>query len=322
MSDAEQENYLLWGIDGGGTKTTVMLAESVPGGEPRVLASILAGSSNVNSRPWREITAELSEVLCAVQQTANRPTGRDAALVAAFAGVGRPSVRQKWEDWFASKDVANRIRIVDDGEPLIAAGLPDGWGVVLIAGTGSSAFGRSPVGDYARAGGWGYLFGDEGSGFAIGRAALHEMTRFIDCGVELTSWMQSISGKWALAHSRDVVERVYSADEPRRCVASVAPIICEAAECGDQHAQRILESAAEELATIVERVAQSLRLTDLSLPLAVSGGLIANSHYLQDKLARALRERGINPAPVTVVTEPARGCIALAEKIAINCKKC
>ena len=316
MSDAASNKLLLWGIDGGGTKTTLLLAECLPDAPAKILAAVRSGSSNVNSRPWGDITAELSAAMQTAFQKASLPPQPAAALVAAFAGVGSSAVRDQWHNWFVAQQSARAVRIVDDGEPLIAAGLPDGWGVVLIVGTGSAAFGRSPTGQNARAGGWGFLFGDEGSGFAIGQAALRAMTHVYDRGVELPPLLKSLAKKWAIQVPRDIVDRVYQAPEPRQKIAEVAAIVCAAAEHGDEQAQELIRSAAEELAALVQTVAERLEITDGEFPLAVSGGVAVNSPDLQQSVQAELASRGLRAEPVTVVEEPARGCIKLASRLA------
>ncbi|MEX2169279.1 MAG: BadF/BadG/BcrA/BcrD ATPase family protein [Pirellulales bacterium] len=316
MSDHASNKTLLWGIDGGGTKTTLLLAEGRPNSPPRILASIRAGSSNVNSRPWDEITAELSAAMQSAFESASLPPQPVAVLVAAFAGVGSPTVRDQWQNWISDQHIAEKVRIVDDGEPLIAAGLPEGWGIVLIVGTGSAAFGRSPAGQSARAGGWGYLFGDEGSGFAIGQAALRAMTHVYDRHEEPTPLMLALAEKWAINMPRDIVERVYRAAEPRQQIAEVAQVVCAAAETGDPQSQQILTGASEQLATLVQTVAKQLGIA-AEFPLALSGGVAVNSLYLQHQIAAELDRRGLRTGPIAIVDEPARGCIELAWRIAM-----
>jgi N-acetylglucosamine kinase-like BadF-type ATPase len=251
-------------------------------------------------------------------QSAFLPTQPAAALVGAFAGVGSPSVRAQWHDWFLEQKHADAVEVVDDGEPLIAAGLPDGWGIVLICGTGSAAFGRSQFGESTRAGGWGYLFSDEGSGFAIGQAALRAMTQEYDRRAEPSPLMRALEEAWSIHTPREIVDRVYRAAEPRQQIADAARIVCAAAESGDAPARQILQSAADDLAKLVRTVAEQLELTHASIPLALSGGVATNSRYLQQEIAAALGRCQLHAGPITIVTEPAQGCIELARRLALR----
>jgi N-acetylglucosamine kinase-like BadF-type ATPase len=314
MSDSAQRK-LLWGIDGGGTKTTILLAEETADRSIQILSSIRAGSSNVNSRPWDDIHVEISSAMKAALESASLPNRQASALVAAFAGVGSPTVRDLWHEWFTSLQVALKVQIVDDGAPLIAAGLPDGWGIVLIVGTGSAAFGRSPTGQTARAGGWGFLISDEGSGFAIGQAALRTMSETYDRGGERSPIMESISERWSLKAPRDMVDRVYRSPEPRQRIAELAPLVCAAAESGESVASEIVGTAAKELAKLVEIVAIRLGLGSDQIPLALSGGVAVNSALLRDEMLAELASRKLATGPATVVEEPARGCIELARRL-------
>lgn len=309
------QRKLLWGIDGGGTKTTILLAEETAQQSVQILASVRVGSSNVNSRPWDDIKAEVSSAMRAALESASLTARPADALVAAFAGVGSPTVREQWRDWFTSFRVAHNVQIVDDGAPLIAAGLPDGWGIVLIVGTGSAAFGRSETGQTARAGGWGYLIGDEGSGFAIGRDALRKMTEAYDRDDTLSSMMEAIAKRWSIQAPRDIVDRIYRSPEPRQRIAELAPLVGDAAESGDVIAREILVAGAKELAQLVQTVAIRLGIESATIPLAISGGVGVNSALMREEIIANLTGRKLAMKPITVVEEPARGCIELARRL-------
>ena len=95
--------------------------------------------------------------------------GLDADHIAARKAVRRHGVR-----------LARHVEVTNDAAILLAAGTPDGWGVALVSGTGSIAFGRAPDGRTARGGGWGYLLGDEGSAYALVLAGLQAVARAAD----------------------------------------------------------------------------------------------------------------------------------------------
>ena len=115
-----------------------------------------------------------------VFRQADLPMQRVASACLGLSGVDRPSDISLIRSWADSFQIAERLMIVNDARLVLAAGTPAGHGVGLICGTGSIAFGRSPDGKMSRAGGWGYILGDEGSGYDIAIQAMRAATQAID----------------------------------------------------------------------------------------------------------------------------------------------
>ena len=132
-----------------------------------------------------------------------------AAVGLGLAGVDRPEDRALFEGWAAGRFGGAPVVIANDAELVLAAGTPDGWGIALISGTGSIVFGRSPHGEMARAGGWGHILGDEGSGYAIGVEALRAVMRAFDGRGPATALTDAVLLHWSLKTPPDLVGRVY-----------------------------------------------------------------------------------------------------------------
>jgi N-acetylglucosamine kinase-like BadF-type ATPase len=194
---------------------------------------------------------------------------------------------------------------------LLAAGTPDGWGVAVIAGTGSMAFGRAPDGRTARAGGWGYLLGDEGSGYALALAALRAVARMADQRGPTTYLADMLLSHLALKQPQELIGAVYRGGLDRPAVAVLAPVVLEAAEAGDEVADAIVQKGAEQLALAVAAVARQLELTS-PLPVALAGGLLVAAPGYRRRLTQALAKSLIHPEPVMLIQEPAEGAVRLA----------
>jgi len=156
---------LILGIDGGGTKTVAWLAACRESDEPVVLGRGTAGPSNPQAVEPPVAFENLGRAIDEAFDDAELEPGTVDAAVLAVAGSGRAEQQRAIEQWAEHRALARRVRVVHDALPVLAAGSPEGWGVALIAGTGSLAYGclcdgRSSEGHSARAGGWGYLFGD------------------------------------------------------------------------------------------------------------------------------------------------------------------
>src|SRR5262249_24385520 len=144
---------LLLGVDGGGTSTAAWLAG--PGEE--VLGRGVSGPSNAKAVGMEAARRALR---AAIPAPVGDPRVQPAPVAAAcrgLAGFDRPDDRATLAGWADEARVARRLVLVNDGDLVVAAGTPEGWGVGVIAGTGSIAVGRTPDGRTARAGGWGHL---------------------------------------------------------------------------------------------------------------------------------------------------------------------
>src|SRR6059036_2367194 len=241
------------GIDAGGTKTVCLLAD-----ERGVILSEGRGpGANLHSRGELAVEKVLHEVMeTAIGDRAITP----AAICLGIAGVDREDEARTVRAIMRRIGYKSRVLVVNDALIALVAGAQDAAGIVIIAGTGSIVYGRNAAGEAARAGGWGHMIGDEGSGYWIGREALAAVMRARDGrgpATELTAAM--------LAHFQvDDVSRlpriVYDREVPRMSVAAVGPIVQQAADEGDAVATRILERAAEELVLAARSVAARLEM--------------------------------------------------------------
>ena len=164
------------GIDGGGTTTEAWLAE--PG--CHVLGRGTAGPSNAKAVGQEAALQSLDTAIRSAFHAAGLTPEPVDVICLGLAGFDRPDDRKILREWAEHAGWARSILIVNDGDLVIAAGTPEGWGVGVIAGTGSIAVGRTKDGRTARAGGWGHLIGDEGSAYRVVLDALRLVARRTD----------------------------------------------------------------------------------------------------------------------------------------------
>jgi N-acetylglucosamine kinase-like BadF-type ATPase len=284
---------LFLGIDGGGSKTLAVIVDAAG----RECGRGVAGSSN------HEVVG-LEAAVAAIHLAAERAAhAAKAALPVAsaclgLAGVDHPGDIERLSPRVAS--LARAVRISNDAELALSA-LPGQVGVALIAGTGSIALGRDTLGHTARVGGWGHIFGDEGSGYAIGRAGLQAAARASDGRGSTTTLLQGILSAWELGAPELLLARVYQPFD-KTAIAALAPLVLTLATAGDQAARRIEADAARELALAVTTVARTLNFPLGALPLVFAGGVLVHNEGL-----RALVVDGVawTVTPV-VVAEPAQ----------------
>ena len=231
-----------------------------------------------------------------------------------MAGIDRPDDKAVMGNWAANALKEARIKFVNDAELVLAAGTPNGWGVALICGTGSIVYGCSVEGERTRAGGWGYLLGDEGSGYSIGLAALRAILRAYDGRGENTRLHASILNHLSLTAPTELVKYFYRERVPTTEIASLASLVEAAAEEGDEVAAQVLQEAASELALAVKSVVSRLRMSG-AIPCALAGGVIVNGASFRQKFEQSSNKVGIGLNPIKVVPEPAAGAIRLARQL-------
>ncbi len=301
---------LLLGIDGGGTRTRVQLVD----GNGALVVEGEAGTANIHARGVDAAQAELLKAIASAFDRAGIPAQRVAVACLGLAGTDRADERAAWTAW-AEAHVAERVIVVNDGALVLAAGTPENWGAALVAGTGSIVFGKTREGKTARAGGWGYLIGDEGSSYELAREALRAAAQAADGRGPATALLPAILEYWHCREPSDLIGRVYRPGATPADHAQLAPRVTRCAGQGDAVAQRLVDRAGQALAAAVRAVCVALDFRE-EVPLALTGGLVLSSAPVREALLRALGETPYRMNPVTPVDAPVRGAVRLAREMA------
>jgi N-acetylglucosamine kinase-like BadF-type ATPase len=303
----------LLGVDGGGTTTEAWLAE--PGG--KILGRGRSGPSNAKAVGLEAARIALFAVICAAFKDAGlAPTPVDVACLG-LAGFDRPDDRRILAGWCAEARWAERLVTANDGDLVIAAGTPDGWGVGVIAGTGSIAVGRAKDGRTARAGGWGHKIGDEGSAYAVVLDALRLVARRAD-GRDPPSALsdhltERLCAALGVAQASQIVTAIYAQDFDRTRMAALAPEVLAVCLPSPEAVERLLAPAGRALSEMVVAVARSLGWSSGVLPLGAAGGLLLSAAPVLLAMTDGLAQQGYTPA-VTPVPDPVRGAVLLARR--------
>jgi len=303
-------NGFLIGIDGGGSKTVALLADTAG----RVLGRGVAGPSNHQVVGVPAAEAALNQAIRAAFAEARVEPRLPHAIGLGMSGVDRPDDQAVIRTWADDQMPGAIVVIVNDAEIVLAAGTPEGWGVALICGTGSIAVGRDREGRGARAGGWGYILGDEGSGYAIGQAALRAVVRADDGRGPQTALTRAILAHWSLSAPQALIGRLHRSSMPStRDIAELAVLVEAVAAEGDAVARGILQEAGRELALTVDAVVRSLGMPG-PVPCALAGGVIVKGRLTRQMFLDSARALGLHLDPVTLVAEPAQGALRLARQ--------
>ncbi len=295
LSDRTPENdsaclpYYL-GIDGGGSKTLAVVVDE----QGRECGRGLAGSSNYAAIGLEMAMSNIQRALEQATATLAIPTSTQAEQICfrrawlGMAGMDRPD-----DDallWPRLRGLAQFVHITNDADLLLSA-FEDTVGIALIAGTGSIALGRNAQGPRARAGGWGHLLGDEGSGYDLGLQALKAVTRAVDGRGPATLLLDLIMSWWQLQSAHDIIGQVYPQEDKAK-IARLTPLVFEAADAGDACAIDIIQRSARELADLVGAVGGRL-FPDATqkIALALGGGLLLHQQNYQEQVLAAVRQQ-------------------------------
>jgi len=283
------------GLDIGGTKTHGIRFE---GGVP--VADESAGSSNVQNVSREQAARNLADLFARIgggpvdrvyAGSGGIDTDEDAAALAALIQPLAPGAR---------------VTVVHDSRLLLAAGRAT-TGVAVIAGTGSAAWGRNADGGEARAGGWGYLLGDEGSGYWLGREAVRHSLRRMNQGLPVDQLTEALLVSCGLDHPNKLIALFHSPDTGRRFWAQQARHVVEAAAAGHRDSATLLDQAGQDLAALAGQV---LGLLKIKGPVILGGGLGMNVAPLQESFRRHLAETGVTDVRV-LDQEPVFGVLQL-----------
>lgn len=268
------------GIDGGGTKT-----ECVIGDEERVLGTSVKGTIKIKKVGTEAARRVLESAFQAVCKQADVSPNKITSTCIGLAGSSIPEVAD-WAYRVLKELVSGEVSVVNDTLIAHRAAFHGGPGVLVIAGTGSNVLGINNRGESARAGGWGPIISDEGSGFWIGRTTVAQAMRAHDVG-RSTDLLNAVMEAWRLKSLEEVVSMANSNPPPD--FASLLPEILRCADSGDALAREILASAANELAQLARIVIRKLWPASADVAVALTGGVFNHSPQIRQMFANSLR---------------------------------
>jgi N-acetylglucosamine kinase-like BadF-type ATPase len=293
------------GIDAGGTKTVCQLADE----QGTIVAE--ARSTGANLQAVGELQVE--KVLYHVMEEAigDRPLVPDAICLG-IAGVDRPDDAAVVRAIMKRIGYKARVLVVNDALVALEAGAPGRPGVVIISGTGSISYGRNADGLAARSGGWGYVLGDEGSGYWIGRAALRAVLREADQRGTETALTPLLLSHFGVGQPQALIHEVYHSNLKPAAIGALAQCVHQAFAHGDEVAIGIVRGAANELESSAMSVVRRLDLLGSRFPFILAGGIFKAVPWLHEELSRRLPVVAPGSIVELLDREPATGAVRLA----------
>ena len=298
------------GVDAGGSKTRVLVGTA----EGEILATVDGPKSAVSpgqAARSADVIAEL--VTRALSEIAQPGAVFPRVLYCGVAGTGREEERRALHAALDAKELAEEVVIDSDGLIAMYDAFDDRAGILLVVGTGSIAYGRSPAGEIVRCGGWGPTFGDEGSGGWIGKRALGIVAASSDGREPATALLFPILAATGCEDVEDLIPWAAAADA--RAFATLAPVVFSTAAADDQRANALITLAAEELVLHVRALARQL-FTDerAAVAVALSGGLMSRGSPLRKRLEQRLKSAVPGASLRAEEVLPVRGALRAAAR--------
>ncbi|MBI1750396.1 MAG: hypothetical protein HY234_16060 [Acidobacteria bacterium] len=297
------------GFDGGGTKTECALLDA----SGKLLARGLGGPSNAARAGFEKALAGLNEAANGALTAAGIDARQVRAVCAGLAGAGRPRVVKRMMVYLVEAFPEADVHVTTDFDVALEAAVGEAPGVVLIAGTGSSAYGRNASGRTVRAGGLGPWIGDEGSAFDIGRRAVAAVAQARDGLEPVTLLADLIPNALQCPTWESLAERIAGA--PDEVFPRIFPLVLEAAEADDAPARDILLRAAFSLSRIAGSVIRRLGLSGEEFVLAKSGGVFGHSEMLESALDALLKSIAPRARICHLSEQPALGAARMAMRL-------
>ncbi|WP_274308156.1 BadF/BadG/BcrA/BcrD ATPase family protein [Solibacillus daqui] len=261
------------GIDGGGTKTSAVIGDS----NGQLLAVYYGQSGNLTAISIEQLVERIHHIIEHLLVKSNIELSSVNLIFAALAGADRQGEQQKIYEAFQHSPILKKLRVQSDVHAALASGTWSREGTLMIAGTGAILFGWHQNKSF-RIGGWGYLLGDEGSGYHLGKLAIRSILQAQDQNVALRPFQKAILDFIKVKHPEELITTIYSSSNPVTVISSVSKIVINAYE-EDDVAKTIISTVLEALLALVKSGYERM---DIMKPLVLHGGLFSDESFYRD----------------------------------------
>ncbi len=301
---------LVVGVDGGGTKTRVLLADAAG----KTLARVEGEGSSLRAGEESSAADTIASLIEAALLKADRVGVRPAVCVIGVAGGGQERAAQALWSSMAQKRVCDDVLVQADATSALDDAFGEGAGVLVVSGTGSSAFARGPNGVIQRCGGWGPMVGDEGSGGWLGRRALSVVAAAADGREPETALLGAILTATECEAPEDLIP--WAAHATPAKFATLVPVVVQVASTGDLRANALVSLCVEELVLHVRTLARnSFGDERAAIPVALAGGLLARGSLIRKRLEQRLKSAVPGASVRTEEVDAARGAVRRARRM-------
>lgn len=269
LDKLKKSHNLYLGVDGGGTKTHIVLLNEAQ----EFVCEGTAGASNPLRVGIETAVANIMKALNAACDAGNQSRGDIVSATLGLAGVRRSDLRLRIREGLYRQLHIKNINVITDAEIALYGATLGKAGLVVIAGTGSICLGQNDKGQKVSAGGWGPLAGDEGGGAGIARQALHAIAKASDGRGKPTKLSELAIDYFRAAHIEDLIVAIYAPQIDNAKIAGFARCVIEAAKDGDEVAVGLVGEAGHELGIAAAAVIKQLKLERRTFPISHVGSI-------------------------------------------------
>ena len=302
------KEYLI-GIDGGGTNSRLLACDL----EGKVIGRSDGSSTNIESNSLQTVGQNLQKLLTDFFETHNQPAEKCLAIGFGTAGVDTEESLKTVQKIVDNLHLPCPIYVFNDAEIALAAQTRGKPGILLISGTGSIGYGLNDQGEEKRVGGYGYLVGDEGSGYWLGNKAIKAALRSFDGTQNKTMLLPMLLKTLKIHHAEELVDFVYQANKNE--IAALSFLVEEARAAGDSTAMHIMEKAAKHLSNMAIALAEKLSMEEEQAPLVMAGGVLLNTPWLMERTYALVKKHCPNMMLTPLEKEAVIGGIYIAAKM-------
>ncbi|MDQ3173953.1 MAG: hypothetical protein M3Q91_09645 [Acidobacteriota bacterium] len=295
-------------IDGGGSRTRCLAVDR----QGRVVGAGESGPSNHLLVPRDIVLDSLTEAISKALAASACLREQVVCVSAGMAGVDYDKTGASEMEEAFRKIGFTRSLITGDMVIAHAGALGGRPGVLALAGTGSCILGIGPSGERVKVGGWGPVYGDEGSAYRIGQTALRVAARAHDGRGPQTILVGALLRALELSDFRETLERVYVEKMEPRQIAALSCVVYEASESGDEAAREIFIQAGEELAEAVAAAAKSLNLQESELLVSYQGSVFEGCELVRARFTEVLKQTFSSVIITPPQFEPVVGALLIA----------
>lgn len=296
------------GIDGGGTKTKCVCADD----KLKIISQVEAGATNPHTVGFDQSAERLFNLIRHARLRAKVKTVD--SVVIGIAGGGRVEHSEKLIKKInnlagSTKVLWKKLNLLSDAEIAIEGAFSGRPGFILISGTGSIIIGKDKSGEIIRAGGFGKIIGDEGSGYSIGKKGLNAVAREFDGRGKKTLLTDILKKNFGISNQHILIKNVYSGEFD---IAAIAESVIIAAEKNDLVCIRILQTEINELLSHIRTIIK--RTDEKKINLCLGGGLLSSRNYYSAQLKRRINETFEDIVIRKADYSPEMGAVLLAKK--------
>lgn len=298
---------LFIGIDGGGTKTLGVVTDE----KGTVISTYAVAGINPNGVGWDRVKEQLAILFNKMLE--GIPSEEVAGLFAGIAGVDHPANRVKMKEIIGQLLPGIPVEIDNDAITALYSGSPNGVGAALISGTGSICIAASSSGERIRVGGWGYLIGDEGSGYDFGRRTLTAVMMSHDGRCHAPLLVSKVLAHFQCQHPPDLIPIIYESGFEKKRIASVTPYLFEAFDEGEKAAEEIIIDCLNEIILIIKTALHKLNLLgETEYKVVLVGSVYQNQPRLVSMMKSRLDKKGYSVEWIVPRIPPVAGAVSKA----------